>query len=238
MASDDQSLEAPPQGAPSFRLHDVFPIIERIIREETHAEGDFISHGDLTARLVSDALGRVLIASASHTQGKPPERIASNMLAFFSHWYTRGEKVHAETMDRKKMAGTYAYRSQASALQVKPDVDADWAYATSEGAPVRVNHLRRERDPGLAKRKRQEVFKSTGKLACEACGFVAAMSFPGLGADIVEVHHRTLLTASAEATIVTTKDLALLCPTCHRAIHRADCIPVDEFRERFFTKSL
>ena len=40
MSNEEQSMEAPPPGAPSFRLDDVFSNIERIIREETSAEGD------------------------------------------------------------------------------------------------------------------------------------------------------------------------------------------------------
>ena len=235
MSNEEQSLETPPPGAPSFRLDDVFPNIERIIREETSAEGDFIPHGDLAADLLSDWLCRALIDSASQTNGKTAEWNASNMLAWFSHWYTRGQKVNAETIKRQKIAGTWAYRSTSSTFQMKPDADAAWVYTSNEGAPIRVLHLRRERDPKLAKQKRQEILESTGELACEVCGFVAAIKFPDIDADLVEVHHCTPLAASKKATIVTTADLALLCPTCHRAIHRSDCMPVDEFRKRYFT---
>ena len=238
MSNEEQSVESPPLDAPSFRLNDVFPNIERIIREETSADGDFIPHGDLAAGFLGDALCRVLIDSASRINGQTSEWNASNMLAFFSHWYTRGKKVNAETIERQKIAGTWAYRSTSSTLQMKPDADADWAYASNEGAPIRVLHLRRERDPKLAKQKRQEILESTGELACEVCGFVAAVKFPDIGSDLVEVHHCTPLAASKKSTIVTTADLALLCPTCHRAIHRSDCIPVDEFRNQYFPRHL
>lgn len=100
---------------------------------------------------------------------------------------------------------------------------------------MRVRHFQRERDPKLAMLKREEVLKKTGKLACEACGFVAARTYPDLGAPLVEVHHCVPLSASLQSAVVTTADLAVLCPTCHRAIHRADCMAVAGFRERYFS---
>lgn len=82
-------------------------------------------------------------------------------------------------------------------------------------------HRTRERDPKLARRKKERVVKETGKLACEACGVEAAEKFGELGAGVVDAHHTKPLHTLTEATETSLADSALLCATCHRVIHAA-----------------
>ena len=103
-----------------------------------------------------------------------------------------------------------------------------------EGAPQLVLHLKRERDAGRVKAKRKAVEATTGCLACECCGFEAKYVFTNLSAPIVEVHHRAPLGTSAGVSKVTLKDLAILCPNCHRGIHRSGGVSVEDFRARYF----
>jgi 5-methylcytosine-specific restriction protein A len=59
--------------------------------------------------------------------------------------------------------------------------------------------------------------------------------FPGLNADVWEVHHRSPLAQAEKPVATRLQDLAILCPTCHRAIHRLDPLPsVGEFRSIYF----
>jgi 5-methylcytosine-specific restriction protein A len=109
-------------------------------------------------------------------------------------------------------------------------LDSD--YEAAEGKPHLVQHLRRERDRTLAKKKKQAVLKLMGRLACEACGFDFAVRYLDLGRNFCEVHHRTLLAKGP--TINNLDDLAILCSNCHRMIHLTEPMEsVDTFRRRF-----
>lgn len=124
MTNHDAALETDLSVAASFRLADVFPNVERILRQETSADGEFMHHDELVARLLEDAACQDLIASASQANGKSTGWNASNMLAWFSHWYTRREKVDPGSFERRKLGGRWAYRSTASIAQVKADGEA------------------------------------------------------------------------------------------------------------------
>ncbi len=93
-------------------------------------------------------------------------------------------------------------------------------------------HRSRERDPKLAKRKKDKVFKEKGKLACEACDEDAADKYGELGARVIDAHHTKPLHTLTEPTETSLDDLALLCATCHRVIHAAKpWLTVPQLRE-------
>jgi 5-methylcytosine-specific restriction protein A len=89
-----------------------------------------------------------------------------------------------------------------------------------EGRLVFRRHRLRERDPEMTRRKKAEVLRTTGRLACEACGFDFAAAYGELGDGFIECHHLLAL-ASGDERVTTTADLALVCSNCHRMIHRA-----------------
>lgn len=106
------------------------------------------------------------------------------------------------------------------------DVDA----AVAEGDAKLVRHLHRERDPDLRRDKIAEVRERTGELACEACGFDALAAYVGIE-NACEVHHRMEIAKGPRLTGL--KDLAILCASCHSAIHRIRPMPtVEVFRDR------
>ncbi|XHS78109.1 HNH endonuclease [Burkholderiaceae bacterium UC74_6] len=96
-------------------------------------------------------------------------------------------------------------------------LDEDEEFA--EGRVLTAVHLRRERNPKLRGRllsKRQEA----GNLRCDCCDDGPKAVPPDLALAGFEAHH---LTPLAESTRASTRlsDIALLCATCHRLIHRA-----------------
>jgi len=96
-------------------------------------------------------------------------------------------------------------------------VDDDEEFA--EGRVLTAMHRRRERNTKLRGRllsKRQEA----GTLRCDCCGDGPKLLPIDLALAGFEAHHVTPL---AESTRSATRlaDLALLCATCHRLIHRA-----------------
>ena len=96
------------------------------------------------------------------------------------------------------------------------DAPQDLEY--TEGGKVLRTHLRTERD-GNASRLAKELARKrskTGKLSCEACACVPEDDYRGL--DLIEAHHRIPLSSGVRET--KPSDFAMLCPNCHRAVHK------------------
>jgi hypothetical protein len=111
-----------------------------------------------------------------------------------------------------------------------PDVDED-VWSAPEGARRWGNHFRRERNQRLVRAKKALVLRTTGKLACEACGFDFAERYGDLGDGFCEVHHRVPLSELTEAVTTRLEDLHVVCSNCHRMIHRTEPIlTIAEFR--------
>lgn len=89
-----------------------------------------------------------------------------------------------------------------------------------EGAFTVEEHLVRERNAGLADAKKADVLRSTGRLACEACGFDFAVTYGHLGKGFCEVHHTVPLGSRNGSETTSLQDLAALCSNCHSIIHR------------------
>ncbi|MBB3977729.1 5-methylcytosine-specific restriction protein A [Rhizobium azooxidifex] len=91
-----------------------------------------------------------------------------------------------------------------------------------EGNPKIVVHLKRERHPGLAKRKRDEFVAKHGRLFCEDCGLDPSERYgEEAGPACIEVHHHRTFVAQMHAGHESvTDDLKCLCANCHRVLHR------------------
>ncbi len=91
-----------------------------------------------------------------------------------------------------------------------------------EGAVSYTTHRRRERDPELVKRKRQQALSEDPLLICEACGLSMHEKYGEHGQAFCEIHHRTplFMLDDGETAETSLDDLAVLCPNCHRIIHR------------------
>lgn len=91
-----------------------------------------------------------------------------------------------------------------------------------EGNPKIVLHLIRERQPGLAKQKRDEFIVKHGRLFCEECHLDPTKVYGSeVGAACIEVHHhRTHVSDMKPGHRSVTDDLKCLCANCHRVLHR------------------
>jgi predicted HNH restriction endonuclease len=96
------------------------------------------------------------------------------------------------------------------------DAPQDLEY--TEGGKVLRTHLRTERDVNAARLAKGLARKRSknGKLSCEACACVPEDDYQGL--DLIEAHHRIPLSRGVRET--KPSDFAILCPNCHRAVHR------------------
>lgn len=219
---------------PSFRHSDVLPLIARLITGSPRDAWGFVNHETITAALLDDPKGAEIVAQARTTAAWNDDRAAaSNMVAWFSQQITVGRSSWAEFFDREQRGGAWAYRPKTA---VAPPIAPEIELSAIEGDPRLFFHIRRERNTTLARAKREAMRRPDGQLMCEACGFLAPRVYPGLTGDVCEVHHRRPLAEAADAVTTQLEDLALLCPNCHRAIHRTEpLMSVEDFRARFFS---
>ena len=101
-----------------------------------------------------------------------------------------------------------------------------------EGRIVFRQHRARERDPSLVRKKKAAVKKRTGRLACEVCELDFSERYGELGRGFIECHHTVPLGTGTERK-TTIADLAVVCPNCHRMIHRAQpMLSIEQLREQ------
>jgi len=221
---------------PTFSHDVVFPLIARLIGQAPADDSGFVDHEKIVSALLLDAEGSSIVDRASSTSSLPDRRsVASNMVAWFSQQITVERSRWPEFFDRKRRSGVWTYRPKTA---VPPPMAADAELSAVEGDPRLFFHLRRERDPALARAKREAVQAAKGRLECEACGFATKVTFPDLGGEVCEIHHRLPLGAASDAVETRLEDLAVLCANCHRAIHRTKpLLSVESFRELYFPAS-
>jgi 5-methylcytosine-specific restriction enzyme A len=99
----------------------------------------------------------------------------------------------------------------------KSEVDEAEDVEFYEGRLLTQSHMRRERSPGLRKallKKRQG-----DSLHCDVCEEAYAALPPELRAAAFEAHHIVPIASVGEG-VTRLVDVALLCATCHRLLHR------------------
>lgn len=101
------------------------------------------------------------------------------------------------------------------------DEERIWA----EGNPFQVQHLKRERAPGLSQAKRRSFIAKHGHLFCERCGLIPSQHLGPHGDACIEVHHNKVSVATmTEGHHTRLTDLMCLCANCHRIVHREQLV--------------
>lgn len=127
-------------------------------------------------------------------------------------------------------AAVAVIRARGTSDAAPVDTHEDEEYEAPEGRILFREHRRYERDPRIVKQKKQAVLRATGRLACEVCGFESAAAFGVEG--VIDVHHIVPLHIIGQSR-TSMRDLALVCPTCHRVLHKhRPIITPAELRER------
>lgn len=104
-----------------------------------------------------------------------------------------------------------------------------------EGGVALRTHRVYERKPSNRKKILHNFFKKHKKLFCEVCLVETEKKYNlEIEGTILECHHLIPLSEISSVRRYKFSDFAILCPTCHRAIHRLDdCSDIDELRSRF-----
>lgn len=110
-----------------------------------------------------------------------------------------------------------------------PEIDE--SVSNEGGAQIRM-HTLRERDSGLANRKKQAVLAATGTLRCEICAFDFERRYGELGKGFCEVHHLRPLSHRERSEPTVLQELAVLCSNCHRMIHRQGLLAIADLASR------
>lgn len=122
-----------------------------------------------------------------------------------------------------------------NALQLGQDLGKETEEYTEEvpeGRILLVTHLRRERNAGLVKKKKEQAKrKGGGRLVCEACSFDFATIYGPLGDGFAECHHVRPLSTLRPGEKTHLNDLAIVCANCHRMLHRGSVWTVEDLRE-------
>ena len=119
-------------------------------------------------------------------------------------------------------------------LRDASDVENDEGAEAKEGKILTRLHRYRERDSEIVRKKKNSVMKSGKKLLCEVCGFDFQVHYGERGAAFIECHHTKPVCEMGDGAKTRLEDLALVCPNCHRMIHRrAPWLSIFELRAIF-----
>lgn len=95
----------------------------------------------------------------------------------------------------------------------------DEEFASQEGRLLSRVHRSRERSREIVKKKKDKVFKETGRLQCEGCGFDFCETYGEHGHGFIECHHLKPVSEIVVGEKTTLNDLSLVCSNCHKMIH-------------------
>jgi len=107
---------------------------------------------------------------------------------------------------------------------VHDDVPEGQNYPTnggnSEGARRLISHYVIERSAAAAdEAKELNCLKNGGEYCCEVCGDKPGIRY---GARVIDAHHIKPISEAEGEYQVRTQDFLIVCPNCHRAIHRLE----------------
>lgn len=90
-----------------------------------------------------------------------------------------------------------------------------------EGKQILREHLKRERNSKLINTAKNTFIQNNGALFCEACSFDFKDKYINeINVDFIEAHHLKPVSEMAVNETTNINDIVMLCPNCHRMIHR------------------
>ena len=98
--------------------------------------------------------------------------------------------------------------------------DEDDSAFYPEGKSSYKLHRTIERSSKLVKTVKNLRLAKFGDLACEVCGFSFFKTYGPIGAGFIEAHHTVPISALKGRRYTRIDEIALVCPNCHRMLHR------------------
>jgi 5-methylcytosine-specific restriction endonuclease McrA len=124
-------------------------------------------------------------------------------------------------------AKSYLTQAEAEAIEKR----------SQEGARRLRQHWYIERDSSLPKEAKRIFEKKHGELFCEICGIRPVATY---GHPLVDAHHKLPLSKYAENGKINTQpsDFSILCPNCHRAVHKQEDCDINEVINKLAAKGI
>lgn len=133
-----------------------------------------------------------------------------------------GEDVWNEFKDDRNRLNATANQIRSNYQYIEPTmIEGGEDETFQEGRVVTMLHKRFERNGSAPKQKKKQVMEKTGKLACEVCGFDFKERYGEIGDGFAECHHVVPVSELNGTQKTRLKDLAIVCPNCHRMLHRS-----------------
>jgi putative restriction endonuclease len=105
--------------------------------------------------------------------------------------------------------------------------DSSWhVFDAPEGAPTVRSHRRRERSREQVRMAKAIFRQKHGRLFCQVCEFDFGQTYGE--PDFIEVHHLIPLRELKPGDKTKLSDLTMVCPNCHRMLHRGSPWPTIE----------
>jgi 5-methylcytosine-specific restriction protein A len=111
---------------------------------------------------------------------------------------------------------------------VEDDVPEDGPY--TEGARRLTSHYAIERSAAAAEEAKElNRLENGGDYCCEVCGDKPGIRY---GVRVIDAHHIRPISETEGKYLVRPQDFLIVCPNCHRAIHRLHDLDGDAVRRR------
>jgi predicted HNH restriction endonuclease len=102
-----------------------------------------------------------------------------------------------------------------------------------------VQHKRIEtiRNRKLVTDAKKAFQRKHGKLFCEVCDFDFVLRYSHRGERFIEAHHSIPISQLSPGTVLSVRDLRMVCANCHRMLHVRPWIDVDRLRKELISLS-
>jgi len=122
--------------------------------------------------------------------------------------------------DLKKLVSFYSnYLVESNVLTEGTDFSA-YIGKVEEGKKILRQHYVRERNTKIIKEAKRLALQEKHELRCDVCGFSFFENYGEHGKDFIEGHHKNPVSDMGSGKKTSIADIALLCPNCHRMVHR------------------
>lgn len=140
----------------------------------------------------------------------------------FARW------AHSSRSNFRVLKGGELIRNTVGALRTRSVAAGDTSVgqpeedeaAFPEGRELFLKHRARERNSTVIQRAKSLFLEKHGRFFCEACRFDFEKVYGELGHGFIEAHHTIAVSTLSENSETKVSDIAMLCPNCHRMVHR------------------
>jgi len=197
------------------------PISYRHVEEALRALGGEAQIGEILSKVLE-------IAPRPHPR-RAREVVRGRLYQFSSETssYKTGTPDLFQSVDGLAAnTGRWRLKAYHAAEEIEDIVleDTEVEMEAAEGRRRLRVHLARERSRSLIKAFKAQL----SSYECEACGADMGDVYGLLGEGYIEAHHRIPVSSLKDGETTKLRDLAALCPNCHRMIHRNDLMSVED----------